>query len=1093
MPATAPRIRLLLIEDDAIDRQEFTRFVRDRNLPYDVTMALNLSEARRQLAATTFDIIFTDHQLPDGTAFDLFSTREDWADQIVILATGAGDEDTAAGALRAGMRDYLIKDLQRAYLRRLPQQIDSALTERRLLRQVRESESRLRDLFDGTTDLIQSVGPDGQLLFVNLAWRDTLGYTREEVGDLNIFSVIDPSCMAHCQALFGQLLAGQDVGLIQLKLRTKAGQAVLLEGRVTVRREDGKLISTRGIFRNITDRALAESAARVADQRLSDLLSVSSAVIFARAAEPPFAATFVSPSSQRVWGYASARFAQPGFWADQIHPDDRARVQDGLTQAAVSGSWIQRYRFRRSDGAWRWAQDDLRLRAAEGATARQLVGVMRDITDEVTKDATIRLFQERTLRHQEVLLALHDRASVAFEDFIRSATELATTALDVASTSLWFGDPTRDQMALLAGCHRDGPGPKPGTQLPVQRFPQFWAALCAGPVLRVDDVGVEPCTAGLAGSPLAPASTRGLLGALLEFDGRPIGGLVFTRTAAQPAWTVDEVKFAQSLGGALMLAFEQDKRRGAEAAEQGLRAHLEELVDSRTAALRESEGRFRQLAENIQEIFYIVDAPTGDFVYVSPSFAVLFGRTAAALLQTRQTWLDAVHPEDRERVRESIAHRSLETTDIEYRIIHVNGQLHWIRDRSFAVKDDQGRICRHTGLAEDITERKNSEQAILRRQRMESIGTLASGVAHDLNNALAPITLGAHLLRKKYPKEDRIISGMQASAQHGANMVRQLLTFAKGIEGERTALATLQLFSNLATLIESTFARNITLRVTCPSDIPPVFGDETQLHQVLLNLCVNARDAMPDGGTLELDASNRHVDQTYASTIPEAKPGEYVVWQVTDSGEGIPPALLDRIFDPFFTTKSPDKGTGLGLSTVAGIVRSHGGFVRVASSPGQRTTFSVFLPSALERSSAAPASASPKEAAAPLDGQGSTILVVDDEQSVREITTAVLRELNFRVITANDGTDALIRVVENRAALCGVVTDLNMPHMDGLKLVRTLKHMRPGMPVLVCSGRVEDKQAHELAALGVVSVLHKPFDEVTFTAAIRQLMGMPAP
>jgi CheY-like chemotaxis protein len=334
---------------------------------------------------------------------------------------------------------------------------------------------------------------------------------------------------------------------------------------------------------------------------------------------------------------------------------------------------------------------------------------------------------------------------------------------------------------------------------------------------------------------------------------------------------------------------------------------------------------------------------------------------------------------------------------------------------------------------------------------------------------------------------------MQASAQHGANMVRQLLTFAKGIEGERTALATLQLFSNLATLIESTFARNITLRVTCPSDIPPVFGDETQLHQVLLNLCVNARDAMPDGGTLELDASTRHVDQTYASTIPEAKPGEYVVWQVTDSGEGIPPAVLERIFDPFFTTKSPDKGTGLGLSTVAGIVRSHGGFVRVASSPGQRTSFSVFLPSALERSPAPPAPASLKDEAAPLDGQGSTILVVDDEQSVREITTAVLRALNFQVITANDGTDALIRVVENRAALRGVVTDLNMPHMDGLKLVRTLKHMLPGIPVLVASGRVEEKQANELANLGVVSVLHKPFDEVTFTAAVRQLMGMAQP
>jgi CheY-like chemotaxis protein len=212
---------------------------------------------------------------------------------------------------------------------------------------------------------------------------------------------------------------------------------------------------------------------------------------------------------------------------------------------------------------------------------------------------------------------------------------------------------------------------------------------------------------------------------------------------------------------------------------------------------------------------------------------------------------------------------------------------------------------------------------------------------------------------------------------------------------------------------------------------------------------------------------------------------------VTDSGEGIPPAVLERIFDPFFTTKSPDKGTGLGLSTVAGIVRSHGGFVRVASSPRQRTTFSVFLPSALERTPAAPVGA--VDTAARLDGQGGTILLVDDEQSVREVSTAVLRELNFKVITASDGTDALIRVVENRAVLRGVVTDLNMPHMDGLKLVRTLKHMLPAMPVMVCTGRVDDKQAQELASLGVVSVLHKPFDEVTFTAAIRQLMGPPGP
>jgi PAS domain S-box-containing protein len=1089
MAATASRIRLLLIEDDPIDRRAFTRFVRERNLPYDVTVAVNLSEARGQLAATTFDIILTDHQLPDGTAFELFNNRENWADQIVILATGAGDEETATRAVRAGMRDYLIKDQQRAYLGRLPQQIESALKERSLLRQLRDNEARLRDLFDGTNDLIQTVAADGRISYVNRAWRETLGYAPEEIEDLNIFAVIDPSCTAHCQTLFAQLMAGQDAGPIELKLRTKDGRVVFLEGHVTVRREGGKMISTRGIFRNITDRALAEAATRLADQRLSDILSVSNAVIFAFAAEPPFAATFVSPSSKQVRGYAPELFNRPSFWVEQIHADDRARVLEGIRQAAVNGSCVQRYRFRRGDGAWRWAQEDLHLGAADGSTAGQVVGVMRDITDEVSKEITIRAFQERTLRFQAALLTLHDRQVASFEDFIHTAVEVATTAIDVSSTSLWFGDPTRDQMALLAGCRSGGLAFTAGTQLQSALFPQFWAALCAGPLLQVDDIAVDPCTAGLAGSPLAPDPTRALLGARLQFDGRAIGGLVFTRTADQPAWTADEVKFAQSIASALMLAFEQDKRRGAEAAERDLRTHLEELVDSRTAALQETEGRFRQLAENIQEIFYIVDARSGDFVYVSPAFATVFGRTAEALLQTRQTWYDAVHPEDQERFRDSVSHRSGETTDIEYRILHTGGRIRWVRDRLFAVKDAAGGVYRYTGFAEDITERKISEEAILRRQRMESLGTLAGGVAHDLNNALAPIFLGAHLLRKKYPKEDRIISGMKASAQHGANMVRQLLTFAKGIEGERTALNSLQLFSNLATLIESTFPRNIVLRVTCPQDLAPVFGDETQLHQVLLNLCVNARDAMPDGGTLELEASLRTVDQTYASTIPEAKPGEYVLWQVADTGEGIPPAVLERIFDPFFSTKTPDKGTGLGLSTVVGIVRSHGGFVRVESSPGTRTIFSVFLPTAPEYHAAASAPAPAGDASAPLDGRGRTILVVDDEQSVREITAAVLRELNFHVVTANDGTDALIRVVENRAALRGVVTDLNMPHMDGLKLVRTLKHMMPGLPVLVCSGRVDEKQAHELATLGVVDVLHKPFDEVTFTAAIRQLIG----
>jgi CheY-like chemotaxis protein len=283
-------------------------------------------------------------------------------------------------------------------------------------------------------------------------------------------------------------------------------------------------------------------------------------------------------------------------------------------------------------------------------------------------------------------------------------------------------------------------------------------------------------------------------------------------------------------------------------------------------------------------------------------------------------------------------------------------------------------------------------------------------------------------------------------------------------------------------LMCGTFPKNIELQTSAAKDLRTVLGDATQLHQVLLNLCVNARDAMPSGGTLTLAAENVEIDATYAREVPEAKPGHYVVWRVTDTGAGIPPEILDRIFEPFFTTKGLDKGTGLGLSTVIGIVKSHGGFVQVYSAPGQGSTFAVYLPA---YGADAGDTFLLDKVATTFRGNGETILVVDDEAAVREVMRKVLTGLNFKVLTVANGTEALLQVAERRAELRLVITDLHMPRMDGLSFVRILKGRMPGVGIIVISGRLDEPAETEFKALGVSALLEKPFSQAKLVEALK--------
>lgn len=387
------------------------------------------------------------------------------------------------------------------------------------------------------------------------------------------------------------------------------------------------------------------------------------------------------------------------------------------------------------------------------------------------------------------------------------------------------------------------------------------------------------------------------------------------------------------------------------------------------------------------------------------------------------------------------------------------------------LREEGGRVSQLVATAVDITERKKLEQQFLRAQRMEAIGTLASGVAHDLNNILAPMLMGAGLLKNKLTseREHAILSIIENGAQRGAGIIRQLLTFSRGTEATRNPVQLRHLINDMAHLVQETFPRSLVLERAVPADLWTVKADPTQLHQVLMNLCVNARDAMPNGGKLALSAENVRLSESQARLNPQAKPGPYVVLAVADTGEGIPRAIIDRIFDPFFTTKPEGKGTGLGLSTVLAIAKNHGGFVTVYSEPGKGSVFRVYLPAA-----GAPEAAVAPDATDAPRGSGELILLVEDEPGLREAIRLVLVENGYQVLTATNGEEGVREFLARRDEVRAIVTDMMMPVMGGVDMIRSIRLVAERLPIVGMSGMDETERREELAALGVREVLPKP-------------------
>lgn len=391
-------------------------------------------------------------------------------------------------------------------------------------------------------------------------------------------------------------------------------------------------------------------------------------------------------------------------------------------------------------------------------------------------------------------------------------------------------------------------------------------------------------------------------------------------------------------------------------------------------------------------------------------------------------------------------------------------------------------------LRQKSSENDSLERRLLQKHRLENIGTLASGVAHDLNNALAPIVMSTELLYDAYPNAKEHLDTIETCARRGAGMVQQLLTYAKGMEGQKICVLPGHLIKEMESIISRTFPANIEVVTDYSPNLNPIHGEATQVHQVLLNLCVNARDAMPGGGMLALRAENVEIGKNFNEpTILESKPGQYVACQVRDTGKGISQEMIEKIFEPFISSKESGKGSGIGLSTVINILKSHQGFLTVESAVDQGSTFTAYFPACEPAPTEIPQTNFQKKSET-FKGNGEVIPVVDDDVNIRKTLASLLGNLNFRVMTATNGTDAIVQATDYRADMYAIITDFHMPHIGGLVFLRLLRQMLPETPLIVTSGNFESDDLDELEDLNISCTLEKPFTREALVEKLESLV-----
>ncbi|MDZ4404527.1 PAS domain S-box protein [Prosthecobacter sp.] len=942
------------------------------------------------------------------------------------------------------------------------------ITDRKLAEEaLKTSEARFRRAFANASVGFAITDMNGGILHINKQYCRITGYEEDEMIGKSFVSITHPDDVARKQELNQQLIAGEiNDFIVEKRYLCKNGDVAWVENSVSIIRDDsGAALNMVVLCKDITEARRNQEQLRLLETCVAHLNDVVLITEAEPLREPGPRIVFVNDAFTAHTGYTrqetigrSPRFLQG--------PDSDCAALDRIRVALAKGRPVKEELINhKKDGSSFCVEIDIVPITAPGGKPHHFVAIQRDIT--ARKEAETRLWKSN-LRYEKQRAALARlmrggvMQAVDLDEAFRLITEEIANAMEVARVSIWRFDQNRSAIVCQELYETSFGRHSSGLELRGGDYPAYFSALKQNEVISADDARCDPRTSEFTDNYLAPLGITSMLDTPLHVGGVLAGVLCHEHVGPLRSWAPEEQSFAVSLANFISLVLAQWERR-----------QIEEMLRQQASLLDKANDAIlvRDLDHNI--------------TYWNKSAENLYGWTAEEAVGHKVSEL--LYNDDAQ-FREITA-RVLANGEWTGEIQQMTkaGEQLIVEGRWTLVRDAAGRPKCILAINTNITEKKRLEDQILRSQRMESIGTLAGGIAHDLNNVLTPIMMSVDLLKLRIsdPACRETLGTIASSASRGAEMLNQVLSFARGVEGQKMPVQISRLMQDLARIVRDTFPKNIHLRMQELPESWTVSGDPTQIHQVLLNLCVNARDAMPAGGTLTISVDNLMIDTQYAAMNIEAREGPHILISVEDDGVGITREVLHKIFDPFFTTKGPGKGTGLGLSTSLAIVKSHGGFIRVYSEPGHGSRFNVYLP-------AQPVSVVelPVVEERPLPrGNHDLILLVDDEASVREITRQTLEAYNYRVLLAADGAEAVTLYSKHQNEIAAVLTDMMMPVMDGSTTIQVLMKMNPQVRIIAASGITSNGSIAKAAGAGVKHFLPKPYTAETILRSLQHVLG----
>ena len=936
---------------------------------------------------------------------------------------------------------------------------------------LRASEARFRAVIEQAPEAI-GMARDGLVIFANRKYAEIYGY---------------PDAAAAIGRPVAESWALESQPLIQERLRRRRlGLPLTTEYEGLGRRRDGSTFPKRAA---VADIDLPDGPAQLAfvtdisERKLAEEKRLQSEVRLRSFFDLPLLG-FAITSPGKGWLAVNDRLCQLlGYtreellattWAQLTHPEDLSAnmVQFSRMLAGEIDSYSLEKRYVRKGGEVIWASIAAGCVRKSDRSVDYLCTLMQDITGR--KKAELRVQQ---LNRMYAMLSDINGMMMREKDPQRIFADACRIAVDKGNfRGAWIGLPDETgrwlRPAAAAGVI-DGYLEFINIDLgdPVLSGGPAGRCYRTGQCATCNDIATDPRFEPWRREALKRGYRSSGVGAL-KVEGKVVG--IINLYGNEPdVFDIEEVALVEELAGNIGLALEMNHREVARQAAE--------------AGLHESEERFRQLAENMNQVFWMTDIAKGQMLYISPAYEKIWGRSLESLRAQPFTWIEAIHVEDRERVRQAaLSQQALGKYDETFRVVRPDGSVRWVRDRGFPVRSADGVVVRIVGTVEDITERRQLEEQLRQSQKMEGIGQLAGGVAHDFNNILAAMMMHTELTEMMEglpePAYEKLRQ-LRGFAERAANLTRQLLLFSRRQLMQPRDLDLNDALAGTAKMLQRLIGEDVQLRLNLHPRVLLTHADPGMLDQVLMNLVLNARDAMPDGGTLLVETSETTLDAANAGGTSDLAPGRYVCLKVSDTGSGIAPEHLLRIFEPFFTTKEPGKGTGLGLATVFGIVRQHGGSISVDSTLGRGTTFRILLPAIAQ---AAPAQAAARST---LPRGTETVLLVEDEAIVCEAITTTLQRAGYRVLQAGDGPEAIKVWEQHRDEIRLLLTDIVMPQgMNGRELAARLRTSDPALRVIFMSGYSADMAGRELTLHAGQDFIQKPYSSQQLLEAVRNAL-----